>query len=418
MRKIVAISMIILLLLPYITHVECSFQDRKEIPTIETSLSFISLRQSSEEVIIIPDNDPFFGMIGANLACDYNTSDVSELRPLLVQQDGKITEHQMIFLQNYLNQEDETILVLGEYLNTTYPTMEILGSAPEVAIEAAKHAFVQASTVMILPYDTDEGYQLSLIASPLSNYLNIPILIYDENLEDLQEVCNILNVSNAYIIGDIQLNLLNINITLLKNENEIKNAVLIAVKERFRKINYITMTNPSDTIPPYIIKSNKTTFSDHITNTKLTLLGKSIDIKGNDTKKYNISIPNGINEIQIHANITQSNSVLMDKIGPIVPIIYMYLYDSQDNVVAYSSSPGYDFKKTYLETLTCNAPGIYKIEIRIYNGIKGGYFSQRGISIVDVDFEILVKISELEKPHMPIIPKLSMMASYLTSAHG
>ncbi len=417
MKKIVAIFLISILLIPHIIHAEYYIPNRDGIQTEGAILPFSSTNHSTEEVIVIADNDPFFGIIGANIACRYEASNQSELKPLIIQKDGRLTKRQIIFLENYLNSEDEAILVLGKHLNTTYPTMEILGSAKETSIETAKHVFIQSSTVMIIPYGTDDEYQLSLIASPLASYLNIPILIYDENTEELQEVCNVLNASNAYVIGNVQPNLPNINITTLENEEEIQNTVLTAIKEHFGKINYITIANPSDTIPPYIINSSKTKITDHITNTKLTLLGRSFDIKGTDTKQYTISVPDGINKIQIYGNITKSNNFFADE-GPIVPIVYMYLYDSKDNVVAYSSSPGYDFGKTYLETLTCNASGNYKIEIRIYNGIKGGYFSQRGISIANIDFEISTTISKLEKPHTPIIPKLSMMAPYLTCAHG
>ena len=50
--------------------------------------------------------------------------------------------------------------------------------------------------------------------------------------------------------------------------------------------------------------------------------------------------------------------------------------------------------------------------------IKGGYFIRRGLSLLNTDFNISVNISTLEKPHMPFIPKLSIAAPYLTSAHG
>jgi hypothetical protein len=56
--------------------------------------------------------------------------------------------------------------------------------------------------------------------------------------------------------------------------------------------------------------------------------------------------------------------------------------------------------------------------VSAYNGIKGGYFIQRGISFVDVDLTITTTITNLSNPHYPQIPKLSMMAPYLTAAHG
>ena len=418
MRKTFAFYLIILIIISYTIHAE-NINVEEDTPSLEGLSHLGSIRKQIEDAIVIPDSNPFFGIIGANIACWYDPDNNSTgLLPFLVQRDKKLTDHQEMFLDQYLETKNKTLLVLGEQLHTKYNTTEILGSPPGVAITAATHVFTQASTVLIIPYDTEDAYRLSLIASPLASYLNIPILIYDNNQMELQNVCNILNTINAFVIGDIQLTLSNITITVLETEEAIQNAVIATIKEQFKEINYITIANPSDTVPSYIIDSNETTFIDHIINIKLTLLGKEIDIKGTGIKQYNISIPNRINRVQIHGNISKKSRSLLDKINPIVPIIYMYLYDPHDNIVAYSNSLAYDIGETYLETLTCNASGNYTLVIKIYNGIKGGYFIQRGLSIVNTDFEIFINISKLEKPHMPLIPKLSMTAPYLTSAHG
>ena len=73
----------------------------------------------------------------------------------------------------------------------------------------------------------------------------------------------------------------------------------------------------------------------------------------------------------------------------------MNLYDQQGNTVAYSNSLAYNIGETYLETQTCNASGNYPLIIKIYNGIKGGFFIQRGFSIVNTNFEISIKISNM-----------------------
>ncbi|MCJ7572306.1 MAG: C25 family cysteine peptidase [Candidatus Thermoplasmatota archaeon] len=96
----------------------------------------------------------------------------------------------------------------------------------------------------------------------------------------------------------------------------------------------------------------------------------------------------------------------------------MTLTDTQGQIVAYANSMGYDIGKTKLETLTCNASGEYTLIVTVYNGIKGGFFIQRGISRVDADITVTATITTLTRPHLPLIPKLSMMASYLTAAHG
>ncbi|MDH7507647.1 MAG: cell wall-binding repeat-containing protein, partial [Candidatus Thermoplasmatota archaeon] len=375
-----------------------------------------SNRNTLPDAVIIPDSDPFFGIIGSYIACWYDKNNNSTgLLPLLVKHDEKLTSNQEIFLNQYLIDKEKKLLVLGEKLQTKYETVEILGSSPNVSISVATLIFTNVTTVLIVPYRTENAYQQSLIASPLASYLNIPILIFDNNTLEIINVCNSLNVSNAYIIGDVQLILPNITTTVLKTTEEIQNTIISIIKNQFNSFDYITLANPSDTIQYYLTSSNNTKFIDKIKNVKLTILGKEIDIIGTNVKQYNINIPGGINLVKIFGNITGKKTQILNLIKP---VIYMFLYDPQGNIVAYSNSLAYETGKTYVETLTINASGNYLLILKLYNGIKGGYFSQRGFSQITTDIEISINISTLEKPHMPSIPNLSMLAPYLTSAHG
>ena len=416
MKKTLALFIIILILIPTVIHAK----NVEKVTFIKEELSNLgSIRNPIGDAIIIPDNNPYFGIIGSSIACWYDIDDNSTgLLPLLVQNNGKLIDHQEIFLDQYFKNNDKKLFVLGEDIESKYHGAGVLGNPPNVSIGAAAWVFSKASTVMIIPYEIENAYELSLMASPLASYLNIPILIYDNNLNEIINVCEDLNASNALVIGDLQLTLPDITITKLETKKEIQNAVTTTIKEKFNDINYITITNPSDTIPSYTIDSSETSFVDHIRNIKLTILGKEIDIQGTGVKQYNISIPNGINKVKIHGNISRKSRPILDKINPIKPIIFMNLYDPQGRTVAYSNSFAYDIGETYIETLTCNASGNYTLVVKVYYGIRGGYFIQRGLSLVNNDFEIIVNISSLEKPHMPLIPNLSITAPYLTSAHG
>jgi len=413
-------TQILLILILVISQTTIYAENVKQNDSYPQDLNYInSNRKLIENAVIIPDSNPFFGIIGSYIACWYDKDNNSTgLLPLLVKQNERLSDNQEIFLNQYLNNKDKKILVLGEKLQSEFETTEILGSPPTVSISVATHIFTNVTTVLIIPYNTEDAYQLSLTASPLASYLGIPIFIYDNNQIEISEICGTLNVSNAYIIGDIQLSLPNITITQLKTIEEIQNKIITIIKDQFNGINYITLTNPSDVVPPYITNSNETTFSDSIINIKLTMIGKELNLIGSAVRQYNISIPDGINIVKILGNITRKNRQILSKIIPIDPVIYMYFYDPEGNIVAYTNSLAYEIGETYLETLTCNAQGIYSLVFKIYNGIKGGYFIQRGLSIVNTDFEISINISALEKPHMPLIPNLSLTAAYLASAHG
>ncbi len=407
LKKLISL-LVIFLVLPNLINAELIDEDLIKLQDKDIVLDFTSIKSNVEDIVVITDKDPLFGPIGAYVSCWYNNN-ISGLKPLMVRNKGILSERQEKFIDTYLDGKDGSLLVLGEHLETDYDTIEILGDVSEVSIETAKHVFVSCSAVIIISKEID-NYQKNIVASPLASYLDIPILIFDNNTNDISDLCNNLNVSTAFVIGDCSINLSDINITKLTTIKEIQDAVLTVISQKFSEINYITMTNPSDVIPPYINKKNQTVLNDHVSNLKITALAKGFDIFGCDYKKYDINIPEGINRLQIYINITNNNFYN--------PIIFSQLYDSNNNILAYSSSLALDDRSAYLETLTCNVSDPLTLNISFYNGIKGGYFSQRGLSFVNTDYEITLKISMLYKPHLPLIPKLSIIAPYLTSAHG
>jgi hypothetical protein len=369
--------------------------------------------------VIIPDSNPFFGVLGANAACWYNKeTNTSQLLPLLVQRNGNLTDAQQRFLSTYLPSTNNSVLVLGEHLNTSYVSEEILGTPSSVAVALALQMFSLAPAILVLPYDAKDAYELDVLAAPLSSYLNIPLLFYDHNEAEIQAVCAQLQTTHAYLVGNISLDLTNVTLIPLATADDVTSTILRVIKDLFGTINYLTMTNPTDVLPPSVINTTEITYSDHITNKKIILMSKEIDLSGNDTRTYSIPVPGGINHVQISGELFQKQLPLFQRRSSIVPLLFMTLSDAQDRVVAYANSMGYDIGKTYLETLTCNASGNYTLQVKVYYGIKGGWFLQRGISRIDADIALSATISTLAHPHLPLIPKLSMIAPYLAAAHG
>jgi hypothetical protein len=371
-----------------------------------------AVRTLEEDLVVIPDIHPLFGLLGSSIACWYNTTNTSGVIPLLVQEGGILQPRQKIYINKYLKDEG-SLLILGTPLNTSYPATEILGTPSVVALQAASHVYSTASTIMIIS-NQSKDYPLSLTAGPLASYLNIPILIYDNNTADLQTLCSILNTTTALVIGNLSLELQQVTMISMPTRDEIHQLTLEIIKDKFGGINYLTLTNPADVIRPQITQALHTTVTRHLTNTQITLLSKKINIKGNDTTEYNFTVPDGITRIQINGTIMKP----IHPICPIQPVLFLTLYDPNDAIIAYGSSFAYDLGATRLQTLTCNASGDYRLVIRIYHGIRGGYFIQRGISRVDSDIVVNLTIESLESPHLPLIPRLSMMASYLSAAHG
>ncbi len=393
-------------------------QGQTEFPSSHRVVS-ASVRNSLGDAVVVSDSDSFYSIISTSSACWYDTeTNTSGLLPLFVAHAGNLTDAQTRFLESYFTPVNQTILVLGEPLTTAYPTREILGPAPEVSLMIATELFVTAPAVLVLPYGTIQAYHLSLLAAPLASYLSMPILLFDENDGEIQAVCTQLQSTHAFLIGDVSIQLPNITTIALETEQEITDAVLSLISEKFGSLHYLTMTNPSDIIPPGAINTTEMTVFDQVTNKKIILLNKEINLAGNDTRYYTIDVPAGMTRVQIFGQINQRQQSFSGRFFAVEPLIFMTLSDPQGTIVAYANSMGYDPGRTYLETLTCNASGPYRLRIEVYHGIKGGFFIQRGLSWVDVSLRVDTTISTLETPHLPQIPHLSSLASYLTAAHG
>ncbi len=378
-----------------------------------------SVRSLITDAVIVPDSDPFFGILGSSAACWYDKeTNTSLLLPFLVQENGMLTEAQQRFFDTVLSPTNRSLLVLGNHLNTSYPCEEILGTPPTVGVTLSLQMFTQASAILILPFGTEDAYELGLHASPIASYLNIPLLFYDQNDAAIQAVCSQLHVTQAYLVGEISVDLLNVTIIRLQDVGEITDMTLSIIKDDFGRIDYLTMANPADAIPPSVITTTNITISDHIMNKKIIIASKEIDLSGNDTRTYSIPVPNGFVQAQISGEIIQKQIPLFERQSAIVPLLFITLYDPTGNIVGYANSMGYDIGKTSLETLACNASGNYTLQVKGYYGIKGGYFLQRGLSMVNADVLFSVTLTTLSRPHLPSIAKLSMLAPYLTAAHG
>lgn len=363
---------------------------------------------TSFSTIIVSDEDPYFSIIATSIACSYRT-DNWILKPLLVVDNG-LTDRQKNFLDTIA--ATQPILILGRSIDTTLPNIEVLGSPAEVSLKIATLLYKNSQSVLILPYNS---YKLSITAAPLASYLGIPILIYDHNDIEIQHILSNLSVSTTYIIGDIPLNLpSNIKQIHLSNIREIQETMLDVIHQKFNDINYLVLTNPFDILPPSI--SNTTRFSKeyNIRDIEITLLGKPF-IFGEKQITIPIYIPDGVLHVRIYENVTKSNGIMNTFFEP---IIYSTFFDSNGRVSAYAPSFALDVGKTLLDTLIVDDPGDYNLSISAYHGFRGGFFSSRGLSIVDFTVNITVIIDKLSNIHLPIISKLSMLAPYLAAVHG
>ncbi len=349
----------------------------------------LSMEKENESIVILASSsDVFYALIATPIA-------IINSAPLLIF-EGNMTPRQMSFISSY---NAEKIISVGSHITCSYPKKEFVGNASEISMDIAMELYHTKKAVLI-PYDM-RYYNLSLIATQIACYEKIPLIVYeDERIgKELREA------GIEDIISIAPLNISEFNVTLLGSEE-----ALYSYMEGMENFSYAVVTNPYDAIQQQPIRKERVEKKGHINNLKVIFLAKEIDILGNDSQFFSIYVPDGFNNVRIYINLSSS----MDGIPH---VISAYIYRGKE-LITYSFSNAYEEEKCYLEFPAINAEGNYTLKVSIYRGIKGGFFSQRGISIVDVDFDVTEIISTFSMPYMPSIP-VSSLSSYLAcSRHG
>ena len=415
MRKILPLLLTLLLLLPILTTATTINTPTPTIANIPI-YTIHSERKPIEDIILVPNHHPHYSLIGSSLACWYTQPNTTGLKPLLIHNHGTLQTNQHQFLNQYLQNTNQTILALGTDITTPYQTTTLLGKPEDVAIQAATHTFTTSTHILILPSHTNH-YTLNLYATPLASYLNIPLIFHHNNTQEIQHLLQQLNTTTAIIIGNQTISLPNINIIQLPTIQTIQHFLLNTIKNTFTTLNYLTITNPVDIQNPTILSTNHSLHTRTVQNTQITLLGKTYNLQGKNTQHINITIPTGYQQIDI-TTTAHPHNYIWSQLFKDQPLIYLKLYDQNNNLVAYSSSLAEKPRSASLQTLSCNHPGTYTLQYQLYHGLKGGYFSLRGLSYINTKLNITTNITTYQGPYIPPVKNLSQLAPYLTAAHG
>jgi hypothetical protein len=406
--KIYPILIIFSLLLFY-THSLDAFQDPLQVGD--------QLRTIWDADIIITSSiDPYYSLLASSIACFFPfQNNTSIIKPVLINNGEHLLEQHQRFINTY--KDDPFIIEIGNTLKSTYVSQSFNDSPSEVSLYLASF-YDHSSKAIIIPYGAGMNYSHSLRSTLLSSYLHIPLIIYDNNINKINTFIDQSNIETVIIIGDINPNLIDIEgKIILPDEQSLSNYILQTIKRQFPSLDYITITNPKDIQPIQVIASFSEQKNMPIHYLEFTLFGKSIPLQGTLPINLTISIPSGIHHLKCIVSYTP-NIDQQGIISLIDPHLTCELKDPYDNIVAYSQSSSYEIGNIYVDTLINNLPGNYTISVSPYHGLKGGYFSSRGFSLVNGDLDYSITLDELENSHFPRIPALSSLAAYLTSSYG
>ncbi|MBS3802566.1 MAG: hypothetical protein KGY65_07445 [Candidatus Thermoplasmatota archaeon] len=374
----------------------------------------------SQSIYLVSDEHPYYSLLISPLACWYTDNEQS-LQPLLIVQEKTVSAKQQDFISTF--KSDSTIISVG-FTPTNYSVDQTyIGSPRILSYQLAKDYFRKIDKALLVPIDeTIDTYTRALLSTPLASYLHMPILLYNSNQKNHQELFSTLKslqVSSIYVVGSTIPSKLHdsYEIIEMKNAHDIQEVVLSAINHRFNKMDYVTLTNPKDVLPLNLQDENKELMRVPIQHTSLYLFGRKFILSGFDTVTKKITIPSGIHKYSIKLTMEETTSVF-PKEGSIPVFLSATLTNPNGRIIAYGHSPGYRNNATFIETLITNHSGEYTLTTSLFHGYRGGYFSLRGLSDVQTNLKIEQHMQTLNDAHYPLISGLSQNAAYLTSAHG
>jgi len=324
---------------------------------------------SVPDAITVSDSCPFYPLITTSLAIHYGADGEQEVMPLYIK-----------------NSEDPSTAVtkvkyqLGMLGNNEY-IIDGSKTAKEVSLDVVKE-FWESSEAALLIEDSESGYNLGVIATPIASYLSTPVIITDKVDEEVTKVLSDLGVKHTIVCGE---NLEGYgNVLRFETVEEIVDAQIDLLMDKFGDINYLTLTNPADAFPPKVLDSVEKYFAP-------------------SSEEWSFTIPNGYKYalVKIEANTDEPVSFTIGAdLEDIHPVLQgteitdggyaMPKRDTKGNIL------GYNF---YRESVVYGRGGVTY-------GIHGS-----------TDSSARVTIEKLENPVYPMMKGLSTLAPYLTACH-
>jgi hypothetical protein len=420
------LAMILLASILFISQNQILGLQKSHRISIDQVLGYSSTRAdgSGPDIIIASAADPFYSIIATPTAVwyDKNSPDTGYgLRPFFVV-DKVASDPQMRF-ESMMG--IKTALVIGKVDSGISNENVIDMPAPEASLEVAKLTYTRAPGAMLVTYDQD-GYAFMDSAAVLSSYLNIPILVVHKNQGEISDLLHKLHVKYIITVGHDAEGLsktFQMPTVVLDCQKSIRAASLRVVQDRFGRIDYMVMSNPSDVIPPSITNIDIQKQKGQITDMEVLLAGNNVVLSGTRTDHYNLTLKPGIQLVKIWANVTAVNSYFkrVKKELGVQPIISIEIRDSEGNIVSYSPSIAYATRSAYTEFLLVNCTTDMDLAISMWYGTKGFstmLWGSSGYTKVDAEYELTIETDTLSSPHWPLLEDDSLMAPYIAAAHG
>jgi len=347
--------------------------------------------------IVVPDNNPYYALIATPLAVHYNKNAEQHVVPL--------------YVENYENPSSAVTRAIDMIGIDTNLIFKDTISAKNLSIDIAKGFWKNTDAVLIIE-DTQSGYNLGVVATPLASYLSIPVIVVDELDKDVKNVLKGLGVKKSIVCGGVQGfgKVLRFDCV-----DEIVNASIDLVREMFGDVTYITLTNPIDVREPEVLdrvikplgpKKLKTISSMQL----ISFIKTAIQNKGNINFEIGkFTIPKDYKYALVKFEGVNLNPEHVDLLGDHVGFKVEGLLsgDTTHSPSVYDSTGNTLIDKYYAETVLYDMGGTeYTVTA-----------SPQWVVKKEGEVKATVTIEKLSDPLYPMMKGLSSVAPYLTAYH-
>ena len=381
MKKIVVIT-IAFILLPVLAY-------ETEFTTHKAKINY-TCRKDATAVIVSKEN-PFYALIATPVALYYD--DDIHVKPLLVENISNPSDAITRFKELYGLQN--AIVITNEEIT-------------EASINLATQIWESSDEAIIIKNDFD-GYSIGINLVALASYKAIPVFVAN-NLNEILPTLKQLGVKTTYVCGDIKGYG---NVVEFKSEEEAYEYLMDFVKQKFGGVNYIVMSNPLDIKEPKVLDSVEYDFRSK-TGSVAILPAQSFHALFTQQffNMHEFEIPD-YKYARVKVDLVNLDSENVKELGDGIFLMIInpdgkpYVYTATGAGLAeYDENGDITQDKVHYEFIICNEPGIYTARV------IGRWFAD-----VEGEYELKIKVEEIDTPIDPLMNGLSSLASYLAAYH-
>ena len=235
-KLIVVLGVLILILASIGVYYYDARTETLEKADIEHFYNVCGVMSDKPNAIIVPDSCAFYPLVATPLAVNYDKEGNQFVAPLYVE-NAESPSEAVKKVRSLIGSVPD--LMLDESI-----------TIKDTSIKLAKDYWKRSSAALLIE-DSQEGYNLGIIATPIASYLSIPVIITDEVDNEVKDVLNNLGVTKTIVCGD------NIEgygkVLKFDNVDDVVNASMDLTVEKFGEVDYISITNPIDAYPPKVL---------------------------------------------------------------------------------------------------------------------------------------------------------------------